>query len=280
LVQTFLFHANVVGTKAALTAGVPHVFAGMRVADPRKWRLAVERWGTSRAERFVCVSQNVAEAYRWAGFDSEKLVVIPNGVDLARFDSAANLDANPLGLAKDRRAILFVGRLDKQKGLDRFFHELPAIFRALPQHDLVLVGSGPLKDSLARLAARLRIADRVQFLGWQPDATSLISAADILVLPSRWEGMPNVVLEAMAAGKPVVATQAEGTVELLGIAAIEQTAAVGNWRGLRERLLEIAQNPQLSADLGQRNRSRAAQFSIHAMVQRYERLYDAALTAK
>ncbi len=280
LVQTFLFHANVVGTKAAAAAKVPHAFTGMRVADPRKWRLMIERWATSPAERFVCVSQNVAEAYRWAGFDSEKLVVIPNGIELSRFAAPPANAVNPLGLTAGRRAILFVGRLDKQKGLDRFFHELPAIFRALPNHDLVLVGAGPLKDSLVRLSTRLRIADRVRFLGWQPDAAPMIAAADILVLPSRWEGMPNVVLEAMAAGKPVVATQAEGTVELLGIAAIDQTAAVGDWRGLRERLLEIAQNPKLSADLGQRNRTRAAQFSIQIMVQRYERLYDAAFETK
>ena len=87
LVQTFLFHANVVGAKAAAAAKVPHVFTGMRVADPRKWRLMIERWATSQAGRFVCVSQNVAEAYRWAGFDSEKLVVIPNGIELSRFES-------------------------------------------------------------------------------------------------------------------------------------------------------------------------------------------------
>jgi glycosyltransferase involved in cell wall biosynthesis len=92
--------------------------------------------------------------------------------------------------------------------------------------------------------------------------------------------MPNVVLEAMAAGRPVVATQAEGTVELLGIAALEQTAPVGDWQGLRERLLEIAQNPALAADLGEKNRSRAAQFSLDVMVQRYERLYAAAFRTK
>ncbi len=280
LVQTFLFHANVVGVKAAAAAKVPHIFTGMRVADPRKWRLMIERWAASQAGRFVCVSQNVAEAYRWAGFDSQKLVVIPNGIELSRFEFPPANNANLLGLAADRRAILFVGRLDKQKGLDRFFHELPAIFRALPNHDLVLVGTGPLKESLVRLATRLRIADRVHFLGWQPDATPLIAAADMLVLPSRWEGMPNVVLEAMAAGKPVVATQAEGTVELLGIAAIDQTAAVGDWRGLRERLIQIGKDSTLAADLGQRNRARAAQFSLQAMVQRYERLYDAAFEPK
>src|SRR5438876_9548073 len=164
--------------------------------------------------------------------------------------------------------MLLVGRLERQKGLDLFFQKLPAIFRELPDHDLLLIGDGPQAAALKHCARRLRVQNRVHFAGWRNDVPSIMAAADLLVLPSRWEGMPNVILEAMAAGKPVVATQAEGTVELLGLAALEQTAAVGNWSGLRERLIQIAQNPELSADLGRRNRSRAAQFSIQAMVQR------------
>jgi len=280
LVQSFLFHANVVSAKAATAAAVPHHFTGLRVADPRKWRLVIERLTTARAERHVCVSQNVAEVYRWAGFDSQKLVVIPNGVDLASRNQSSSDVENPLELVDLRRAILYVGRLDKQKGLDRFFRELPLIFQHLPQHDLVLVGDGQQKDALHRLAARLGISDRVKFLGWRPEAATLIAAADLLVLPSRWEGMPNVILEAMAAGKPVVATQAEGTVELLGIAALEQTTAVGDWTGLRKRLVEIAKNTQLASQLGMKNQIRAAQFSIQTMVERYERLYDATLSGK
>jgi len=201
-------------------------------------------------------------------------------VDLASRNQSSSDVENPLELVDLRRAILYVGRLDKQKGLDRFFRELPLIFQHLPQHDLVLVGDGQQKDALHRLAARMGISDRVKFLGWRPEAATLIAAADLLVLPSRWEGMPNVILEAMAAGKPVVATQAEGTVELLGIAALEQTTAVGDWTGLRKRLVEIAKNTQLASQLGMKNQIRAAQFSIQTMVERYERLYDATLSGK
>jgi glycosyltransferase involved in cell wall biosynthesis len=274
-VQTFLFHANVVGARAALMAHVPHVLAGIRVADPRPWRTYIERWATSGAGRLVCVSQSVAEFCRRRGFAAEKLVVIPNGVDSSRWQALKQSNANPLGVSERRRSIVFVGRLDKQKGLDRFFEELPKIFDLLPQHNLVLVGDGPQRASLERKASRLGLASRVHFCGWQPDAAPFIATADILVLPSRWEGMPNVVLEAMAAGKPVVATQAEGTVELLGIGALEQTVAVGDWQGFRERIIEMGQNPAIVAELGQRNLSRAEQFSVSTMVQRYERLYAA-----
>jgi glycosyltransferase involved in cell wall biosynthesis len=244
------------------------------VADPRPWRIFVERWTTANADRFVCVSQSVAEFCRHRGFASEKLLVIPNGVDVTRWQASHKPDVNPLGIAERRRGILFVGRLDKQKGLDRFFCELPGIFQALPEHDFILVGDGPQRAALQGLADRLGLTSRVHLLGWQADVTPFIASADILVLPSRWEGMPNVVLEAMAAGKPVVATQAEGTVELLGIGSQEQTSAVGDWVGFRQRLIEIGRNAQLAAELGQKNKARAAQFSIAAMVQRYERLFE------
>ncbi len=274
IVQAFLFHANVVGARASRLAGAPHFLAGIRVADPRPWRVVVERWATAKAERFVCVSQGVAEFCRHGGFASEKLVVVPNGIDLTRFDNSHTANGNPLGLAANRHGIVFVGRLDKQKGLDRFFHELPAVFDALPNHELVLIGDGPQRSMLQRLAIRLRLESRIRFMGWQPDPACFIAASDILILPSRWEGMPNVILEAMAAGKPVVATQAEGTVELLGIASQEQTAAVGDWAAFRQRLTEIGKNPGFAAELGAKNRARAAQFSIAAMVRRYERLYE------
>ena len=274
VVQTFLFHANIVGARAAKAANVPHMLAGMRVADPRPWRNFVERLATSSAERFVCVSQSVAEFCRLRGFSAEKLVVIPNGVDVDRWKKIQHRQPIAQGLAQGRRAIVFVGRLDKQKGLDGFFRELPRVFESMPQHDLILVGDGPLRPQLEQHSQRQGIANRVHFVGWQPDTAPFIAAADILVLPSRWEGMPNVVLEAMAAGKPVVATQAEGTVELLGVTALDQTAMVGDWSGFRQQLIGIGKNPQLAAELGQKNQARAAQFSISAMVRRYERLYD------
>jgi glycosyltransferase involved in cell wall biosynthesis len=276
VVQTFLFHANVVGTRAALVARVPQIVSGIRVADPRRWRSFAELMALRRASRHVCVSQSVAEYYRRVGFDAQKLVVIPNGVDLERWNAVPR-SLMEFGIREGRRALLFVGRLDKQKGLDRFFRELPAIFRQLPEHDLLLVGDGPLRSSLARQARRLKMQRRIHFAGWQADIPPLMTAADLLLLPSRWEGMPNVVLEAMAAGKPVVATQAEGTVELLGLAALEQTVAVDDWAGFCARVVEIAMKQPLAQDLGRRNRARAAQFSLQAVADRYQRLYETLL---
>jgi glycosyltransferase involved in cell wall biosynthesis len=255
-------------------AGVPHVVTGIRVADPRWWRTSLERWATASAEKFVCVSQSVAEFSRWRGFASEKLVVIPNGIDLASWRDARPANLEQLGAPGGRRWILYVGRLHKQKGLDRFFRELPHVFRELPEHDLLIVGEGKEQAALHRLAQRLLIADRVHFAGWQDDVPRIVAAAEILVLPSRWEGMPNVVLEAMAAGKPVVATQSEGTVELLGLAALEQTAPVDDWQGLRSRLLGIGKDFALAAELGRQNQNRAQQFSLEFVVGRYQRLYE------
>jgi glycosyltransferase involved in cell wall biosynthesis len=201
IVQTFLFHANVLGSRAARTAGVPHLVSGIRVADPRWWRTAVERWATARADRIVCVSQGVADVCRRRGFAAEKLVVIPNGIDASRWRDAQPAELAQFGVPFGRRVFLFVGRLDEQKGLLPFFAQLPRLLAELPRHDFLLVGEGPQRESLLAEVRRAGIADRIHFAGWQADVPAIMAAVDLLVLPSRWEGMPNVVLEAMAAGK-------------------------------------------------------------------------------
>jgi glycosyltransferase involved in cell wall biosynthesis len=277
IVQSFLFHANIVGTRAARTAGVPHVLTGIRVADPRWWRMSLERAATGAADRHVCVSQSVSENYRRHGFDPQKLVVIPNGIDLNPWRNATPAKLTGLGVPAGRRIILYVGRLDQQKGLDRFFRELPAVFRELPNHDAVLAGDGPQKEPLIRAARRLGIEGHVHFVGWQENIPSIVAACHVLILPSRWEGMPNVILEGMAAGKPIIAMQAEGVVELLGLAALDQSAPLGDWRSLRTRLVEVAKDDARAADLARRNEGRAQQFSIDFMIERYTRLYESLL---
>jgi glycosyltransferase involved in cell wall biosynthesis len=277
IVQSFLFHANIVGTRAAKAARVPHILTGIRVADPRWWRISLERAATSAADRHVCVSQSVSENCRRRGFDSQKLVVIPNGIDVNRWRNASPANLSDVGIPAGRRTILYVGRLDSQKGLDRFFHELPAIFRELPSHDLVLAGDGPQKAALIRVAQRYGIEGRVHFVGWQDNIPALVAACHLLVLPSRWEGMPNAILEGMAAGKPVIAMQAEGVVELLGLAALDQSVPVGDWRSFRTRLIEVAKGDALAADLARRNEGRAQQFSVDFMTERYSRLYESLL---
>jgi glycosyltransferase involved in cell wall biosynthesis len=278
IVQTFLYHANVLGAQAARRANVPHVLAGIRVADPRWWRACSERWACSAIEKFVCVSDGVAQHCLSRGYPREKLVAIPNGVDVGRFAGAAPISLVQLGLAEGRKAIVFVGRLDPQKGLDDLLRTVPRVFDALPQHDLVLVGDSPERPNLTKLAAQLGIATRVHFAGWRADVPAILAAAEIVVLPSRWEGMPNVVLEAMAAAKPVVANRVEGVAELLGRSTIDQCVVPGNRQEFADRIIQLAQNPQIVADLGRQNQQRATElFSIETMVGSYERLYVSVL---
>jgi glycosyltransferase involved in cell wall biosynthesis len=208
----------------------------------------------------------------------EKLLVIPNGIDLARFDAAGSVVKSDFSIADGRRVILFVGRLDRQKRPDWLVERMPAIFRELPDHDLVVVGDGPLGKVVARRAAELGVADRVHLVGWRPDVARFYAAADLLVLASAWEGMPNVVLEAMAASRPVVVTAVHGVAQILGDAAAEQVVPVDDPLAFQAAVVRIAGDQGLASSLGAQNRLRVARdFSIAATVQAYVDLYRSLL---
>jgi glycosyltransferase involved in cell wall biosynthesis len=275
VVQTFLFHANVVGALATRRAGISSFVLGERVADPRRWRAWLERWAGRDAARVVCVSQSVADHCRRFGYPAERLEVIPNGIDVAAFAEAEPLNLCELGLPSGRCGIVYIGRLHQQKGLQSLLAAAPNFLRTLPNHDLILVGDGPERRSLEQLAGESGFGKRIHFVGWRTNIPSLLAASDLLVLSSQWEGMPNVILEAMAAGKAVIATRAEGVVELLGEQAEPQTVALRDGAGFATRIAELAADESTRERLGRMNQARAAStFSLAAMVQRYARLYE------
>ena len=112
-------------------------------------------------------------------------------------------------------------------------------------------------------------------VGWRPDAASILAASQILLLTSRYEGMPNVVLEAMALGKPVMASRVQGVVELLGPAAAEQTAPWSDTAAFVQKLVPLARDSVRCEQLGQINQGRAReQFSIERMIGAYAQLYE------
>jgi glycosyltransferase involved in cell wall biosynthesis len=274
LVQSFLWHANTLSTLAGRAAGVPRLVSGVRVAE-RRWNLhhAVTRRLESRVDRHVCVSQAVADfMHEKAGIPRDRLVVIPNGVDLQCYP-AEPIDLRQLGLDDGRRALVFVGRLDRQKRPDWLLARMPEILARLPGHDLIVVGRGPLRWRLKARAKRLGIANRVYFAGWRSDVPRILAASDLLISTSHSEGMPNVVLEAMASGKPVVATQAEGVAELL--AHDRQQVVDGHEAGdFEQKVVSLVGDREQCRLIGQANRRQAeAQFSIESMVRAYEDMY-------
>jgi glycosyltransferase involved in cell wall biosynthesis len=276
VMQSMLFHANVVSGLAHRRGGSGGLSLGFRVADPSRWRQWVEGHIAREADRVVCVSQSVADfAARRMGLAPSRLTVIPNGIDLVTYEGRRPADLTRFGVPSGRRVITCISRLAKQKGLDLLIRAAPQLLGALPHHDLLLVGDGPEMSNLRRLAVERGIGERVHFTLWQPTVPEILLASDVMVLPSRWEGMPNVLLEAMACGRPVVCSAAEGVAEVLGPLAAPQTAPVGNPQLLVKKTLAIICSPDFAHQLGCQNRQRAADhFSLTEMVRRYGVLFE------
>jgi len=277
LVQTFLFHANIAGRIAARAAGVKKVVCGIRVAERKSfWHLWVDRLTSRWVHRYVCVSRSVAQfSMEKGGLSGEKLVVIPNGVDLQQFPAEKPACLSEMGVPDCSRVAVFVGRLELQKGLSWLLEVAPQWLAQSPNAHLVVVGRGPERAAMERLAQRRGVADRVHWLGWRRDVPEILAASDVLVLPSRWEGMPNVVLQAMASRIPVLATDVEGIRELLGENADPQIVAFGNTSALVEKLTRLLSDRQLAERLGAENRKRIEEsFSVQRMVAAYETLWE------
>jgi glycosyltransferase involved in cell wall biosynthesis len=281
IAQSFLFHANVLGRIAARRAGVPAVLSGIRVAERvSRWHLRVDHLTQVWVDRFVCVSRSVAAfSAREGHLPPEKLVVIPNGIDVAKYPASPPANLTTFGVAPERRVVTFVGRLERQKGVEWLVESAPTWLRRVPDCDLLLVGEGSLRPRLETTARLAGVLDRIHFAGFCPDVPEILAASALLVLPSAWEGMPNVILEAMATGLPVVATDVEGVSELLGPLAQGQTVQPGDTHSLCESVVRTLGNPAMAASTGARNRQRIEQeFSIARMVRAYEDLWKSLAT--
>ena len=272
--QTFLHHANVLGTLAAKTADVPVRVGGIRVAEPRPIRCYLERLAVRRMHSVVCVSKAVQDfASQRIGCGPGKSVVIPNAVDVSRFDEASPFRWSKIGWPDDALVALYVGRLHRQKGLELIQHQIDTIAPSGSNRRLLLVGRGPLEKSLQQWASRIG-HDRVQLMNWQADVAPLMRGCRLLLLPSRYEGMPNVVLEAMAASRPVVSSRVQGTQELLEHAAETQGFTPGDGPAMSHLVNNFMSSDELCLQTGAKNRSRVlSDFSVSAMVDAYRSHY-------
>ena len=150
----------------------------------------------------------------------------------------------------------YVGRLDR-KGLDWLLETAARWLPQLDGCDLLLVGDGPERRQLEAQCGRLGLCGLVHFAGWQPNIPEIMAASRLLLLPSAWEGMPNVVLERMASRLPVVAADVEGVGELLEPAAAEQTVHFGDTEAFAAKLIRFVKEAATAAETGARNRLRA-----------------------
>jgi glycosyltransferase involved in cell wall biosynthesis len=221
----------------------------------------------------VAVSGEVARSFREV-YGSAPAAIIPNGVDLERFGKPATGWRQANGFAEDDRLIASVARLEPQKnplGL------VEAFARALgndPRWHLLMAGGGSLRDATAALAARLGIAKRVHLLGVRADIPELLAACDLFAMAADWEGSPMAVIEAMASGLPVVATNVGGVPELVEHGSTGLLVPPENPEALAESLAALALDERRRMEFGRRARERAARFGADSMVESYAQLFE------
>lgn len=278
---SFLFHANMLARFAAKAAGIKRVYCGIRVAERQaRWHLRLDRMSRFLVSRYICVSESVREFTRdFGGIPENKLLVIPNGIDANRYPAKEKYDFQPFESIPGSRKAVFLGRIHRQKGVDWLLDTAATWLRELPEWELLLIGGGTVtrgedvfvqecyekRDALGDLSAR------IHFTGWRAEVPEILTAADLLVLPSRWEGMPNVVLQAMACGRPVLASRVEGIAEVLGPELLEpQSVVFGDAEDFCRKIKRIANDPAFAAELGRSNRARIVEhYDLERMVDRY-----------
>jgi glycosyltransferase involved in cell wall biosynthesis len=280
LLQTFLFHANLAGRLAGHWAGVPVIVCGVRVAEhEQRWHLRLDRLTQRLVTRNVCVSQAVANfSVAHGGIRPERITVIPNGVDFNCYADARPANLAPLGIPPGSRTILCVSRLHHQKGQFLLLEAAAPLISADKELHILLVGDGPLRDELETLVRERRWEEQVHLAGRRRDVPELMRAASLLALPSLWEGMPNVVLEAMAAGLPVIASDVEGVRELLGNDTRGIVVPAGSAEALRTGLVGLLRDSNLRHRLASESQHFVTSyFTTDSMVAKYGSLYRALL---
>jgi glycosyltransferase involved in cell wall biosynthesis len=287
IVHAWLFHAVTAARIAARLAGVPAVISSRRninLGSPI--REFVNRATSGLDDRVAAVSESarLIEVSR-ARVSPEKVVVIPNGVDPGAYGAPTPETRaavrRSLGLPPETTLLGFVGRLHPVKGVDDLLRAARPVLDRFPTARILVVGDGEDRARLERLSSEVGVTSGVLFLGERTDVAFLLGGLDVFVMPSREEGMPNAVLEAMAAGVPVVATTTGGTAELVVHGSSGLLVTPGDVEGLSSAMASLVEDRFLSERLAAAARARAAAaFSIEETVRRTEALYEEILREK
>jgi glycosyltransferase involved in cell wall biosynthesis len=279
VVHCHLFGANWIAKPLAAFAGVP-----VRIAhDHCNDALRYEQWTafnldrlTNRLSHHVCaVSESTRQfLIEKEGLPADRVSLIYNGVDVARFEQL------PPRRDPARPMILGVGRLHRQKDFSLFLEVAHEVIAKHPTAKFVIAGVGPEEELLKQRAAELGLGERLRFAGPVSDLRELYSQASVLLLTSKYEGTPMVVLEAMAAGIPVVAPALDGICEILRDGEEAELVTGREQRSFADRILALLDDPSRAEAIATSARRKVrAEYSAEAMTRRVEAIYSRYLPA-
>jgi glycosyltransferase involved in cell wall biosynthesis len=309
IVHTHSSKAGILGRWAARLAGasaIIHTFHGFGFHDEQpRWarRLFIwmERLTASVTDGVIVVSranQRLGDACGLFGSPGSKKTagrpparLIRSGIDFAAFQSAGGergaSAASPrislreeLGVAPEAQVVLTVACLKPQKAPGDIVAAAGRVLRTEPSAVFLIAGDGELRPELEAMIRANGLEGRVILLGWRRDIPQLLRAADLFLLTSRWEGLPRVILEARLAGLPVVATAADGVIDVVQDGVNGYVVPIGDVDRIADRLIELLRSPALRRRMSVAAEALPVDFEIHTMVRQQEAFYADVLRAK
>jgi len=282
IVHTHLFKSDLHGRLAARLCGVPVVISTSHNNDvwARRFPLGSFYGFTAKlTDKVIAVSNEVREyQIQYTGISPHKIIVIDNGVNVQRF---ANQEDAGLSLRHEFQIsvgaplIGIIGRLQPQKDHENFLKAAVQIRSKLPDARFLVVGDGPLREELLAQAQTLGLGSSVIFCGIRQDIPAVMAAIDLLVISSKWEGLPVTLLEGMAARRPIVSTAVGGVPNVVADGQAALLVPSEDSLALANACLKILQDPALAQSLAQAGYERVKnQFSLDAMIGKTLKLYE------
>lgn len=277
---------------AAESTGIPLIVHTEHINQVTKYPALQDRlrirllWWMAgrRAARFFCVSKDIADEVTSYGIlPRNRVCVMPNGIDTAQFRGREGAIAlrEDLGIAQDATVVGTVGRINEVKCQDRLIRAFRLVCERFPKARLLLVGDGPKMSDLRKLTEELKLEKFVHFAGYQPKPEKFMQIMDVFALTSRSEGMPLAILEAWAAGLPVVATRVGGIPQMIEHGRTGMLVDPGDEAALTAALQDLIAEPAMARSLGSAARQLAeSRFDTRQMAGNYDRHYRELLVTK
>jgi len=249
----------------------------------KKYFHYVEMITSFMVDHYVAVSESVQKhIIDKSRISNEKISVIYNGVNIKSQDNAYGQNVKvPLTIQNEDRILMTVGRLHEQKGHCYLIQAISKVRKEFPKVKLLVTGEGEEENNLKKLVKSLDLTNEVIFAGLSSDIEEILPMAELFILPSLWEGLPNALLEAMAAGKPVVATKVGGIPEIVVHGETGILIPPRDHDALAIAIIDLLQNRLKAKDMGEAARIRAGKrFSFYKMIEKTENLYQELLKEK
>lgn len=285
ILQSFLFFDNILARIFGKIASVPVIISGQRNVETERSSIRnfLDKYTFFLSDLVISNTMEgkkiLLEKFHLA---HPSIKVIYNGIDLQQENNSVKKKEflKEIGLTGDEKIVGFIGRLEKQKGVQYLIEAIKILNRENPSIYTLLIGDGKEKDILERYSQYHGC--KAIFLGWKENAIKYLSSFDLLVLPSLWEGMPNVVLEAMKQGIPVVATSVGGNIEIIDNGKTGFLLKPANSQLLADKIKMVLSLPESEKKLIVTNAKQniANQFNILKMVQEFEDTYIHLLSEK